>query len=193
MKSPLIVFFLFLFYFSVLGQETSKMIDPRDGKVYNTVDLNIVLEGGIYVHRVWIAENLNFKTEKSVCYKDEPAYCNKFGMLYNWEDVQTVCPQGWHLASEKEWKEAIETFGGLYSAGKSLKAEGSSNLNMILGGFGDAAGNYSDVGRSANYWVQGETIKLTAPMKSVNSAHNEIGEVLMRKTNYNSCRCVENY
>lgn len=193
MKSSLIVFFLFLFSFNAVGQEMGKMTDPRDGKVYNTVDLKITLEGGIYVHRIWMADNLGFKSDKSVCYKDEPAYCDAFGRLYNWADVQNVCPEGWHLANTKEWKEMVNTFGGLYSAGKAVKKDGVSNLNMIMGGFGETGGSYSDVGKSSNYWVQGEPQRFTAPMISVHNGHDEIAEVPIRKTNYNSCRCVENY
>lgn len=193
MKFSLAVFFLFLFSLNVVGQEMGKMTDPRDGKVYNTVDLKITLEGGIYVHRIWMADNLSFKSDKSVCYKDEPAYCDAFGRLYNWADVQNVCPEGWHLAKTKEWKEMIDTFGGLYSAGKAVKKEGLSNLNMIMGGFGEAGSSFSDVGKSANFWVQGEPQRFTAPMISINSAHDEVAEVPIRKTNYNSCRCVANY
>ncbi|MFY0651153.1 MAG: hypothetical protein JXQ96_03930 [Cyclobacteriaceae bacterium] len=178
---------------NVFAQEMSKMTDPRDGKIYNTVDLKITLEGGIYVHRVWMADNLSFASENSKCYKDEPAYCDAFGRLYNWADAQTVCPEGWHLATAKEWKEVISTFGGMYDAGKALKKDGASNLNMLMGGFGDGVGAFSDVGKSSNYWQLGEVEKNTAPMISIHGSHDELSDVMIRRSNFNSCRCVENY
>ena len=193
MKTSFTVLFLCLLSLNVLAQEMSKMTDTRDGKIYNTVDLKITLEGGIYVHRVWMASNLNFASDNSMCYKSEPAYCDAFGRLYNWADAQTVCPEGWHLATAKEWKEVISTFGGMYEAGKALKKDGASNLSMIMGGFGDVASTFSDVGKSANYWEKGEEGKNTAPMISIHNSHNELSEVQIRKTNYNSCRCVANY
>ncbi|MEQ9285670.1 MAG: FISUMP domain-containing protein [Cyclobacteriaceae bacterium] len=193
MKTNFTIFLLCLFSLNVVGQEMSKMTDPRDGKIYNTVDLKITLEGGIFVHRVWMADNLSYVTENSVCYKNEPAYCDAFGRMYNWADAQIACPEGWHLATSKEWGEVIGTFGGVYKAGKALKKDGASNLSMLMGGFGDVAGVFSDVGKSSNYWQMGEEQKYTAPMISIHGSHDELSEVQIRKSNYNSCRCVANY
>ena len=193
MKTRLFVFVLSLATFNLMGQEMSKMTDSRDGKTYNTVDLKITLEGGIYVHRVWMADNLAYKSEESKCYNDEPAYCDAFGRMYNWKEAQNVCPEGWHLANTKEWNEVIGSFGGMYKAGTAIKKDGETNLNMLMGGFGDVAGTYSDVGKSANYWQKGEEQKNTAPMVSVHGSHDELSIVQVRKSNVNSVRCVENY
>lgn len=88
------------------------MIDERDGQEYKTTIIN---------GKVWMAENLNYKTENSWCYSDIEENCVKYGRLYTGDaarngnlsnvcsgceakcndsiSVQGVCPSGWHLPS----------------------------------------------------------------------------------------------
>ncbi len=84
-------------------------IDSRDGNTYNTVQIG---------SQCWMAENMNYSTSNSWCYNDNAAYCNVYGRLYIWDaamagatssnsvpsGVQGVCPSGWHLPSDEEWK-----------------------------------------------------------------------------------------
>ena len=94
------------------AQEEGTMTDSRDGKEYKTIRLVIKMEAGITKTRVWMAENLDYASENSSCYKDEPAFCEAFGRLYPWEDAVSVCPEGWHLPAEKDWAEVIDSYGG---------------------------------------------------------------------------------
>ncbi|OWV26085.1 hypothetical protein B7988_07145 [Fibrobacter sp. UWB1] len=124
--------------------------DPRDGKVYKTVQYYMKLQSGntTFIDSFTVmAQNLNYadttidsttnvfddsKVEKR-CYQDDPWYCdNYFGALYTWSEalglpkvcdsvgvaddsrcniklgydakVQGVCPEGWHVMNETEWK-----------------------------------------------------------------------------------------
>lgn len=51
-----------------------------------------------------MAENLNYNSENSFCYDELKSNCDKYGRLYIWEIAKNVCPDGWHLPSDREWK-----------------------------------------------------------------------------------------
>lgn len=84
--------------------------DLRDGREYKYTTIG---------NQVWMAENLNYKTANSYCYKDNADNCTIYGRLYPIRDVYNLrdftspgCPQGWHLPTQAEWEELTETLGG---------------------------------------------------------------------------------
>ncbi len=102
------------------------IIDARDNQVYATTKIG---------NQVWMAENLNFKTDSSV-------RCSDHGFHYKWADaigkseeecgyghvcslprgnVRGICPNGFHLPSKSEWETLIEFAGGEEVAGLKLK------------------------------------------------------------------------
>lgn len=60
-------------------------------------------------NQLWMAENLNFKTDTgSACYSDKIENCEKYGRLYYWKMSLSVCPAGWHLPDTTEWLQLIQ-------------------------------------------------------------------------------------
>jgi uncharacterized protein (TIGR02145 family) len=103
---------LILLYTAASAQQHDSFTDFRDGKKYKIIKMEA---------QVWMAENLNFKTENGKCYNDKPANCEKYGQLYNWETAKIACPKNWHLPTDNEWKTLIAFAGGEKKAGKELK------------------------------------------------------------------------
>jgi uncharacterized protein (TIGR02145 family) len=88
-----------------------------EGKVYNTIQI---------FSQCWLKENLNVGTMiygiqnqenngiiEKYCYNDAPDSCAKNGGLYQWHEMmqttnqqgaQGICPPGWHLPTDEEWK-----------------------------------------------------------------------------------------
>lgn len=83
---------------STVGQEmpTSWFTDPRDGQLYETIQIK---------DRVWFRENLRYETPKSYCPNDNKREdeCDQ-GNFYVYTEVDTLCPEGWRLATNKDWE-----------------------------------------------------------------------------------------
>jgi len=81
----------------------------------------------------WMKENLNYEIGNSWCYDDDPENCVKYGRLYDWSTimngsgssnanpsgVQGICPDDWHIPSDREWKTLEGTADSIYNASYS--------------------------------------------------------------------------
>jgi uncharacterized protein (TIGR02145 family) len=135
--------------------EGNTFTDARDGKTYKTVKIS---------ERVWMAENLNVETKDSKCYDNKPANCDKYGRLYRWSTAMKVCPSGWHLPNEYEWKSL--DLGNSQTVGKKLKSASGWNKNgngldvfgftALPGGLGYSDGGFGNVGNDGFWWSSSE-------------------------------------
>ena len=85
-------------------------VDERDGQVYKYTTIG---------KQVWMAQNLSYNTEGSLCYYDEKD-CGVVGRVYSVENA--LCPAGWHVPSEDEWKQLFNAVGGDSLAKTRLRA-----------------------------------------------------------------------
>jgi uncharacterized protein (TIGR02145 family) len=135
--------------------------DPRDGERYRTVIIN---------GRTWLADNLRFAADDSWAYGDDPGTVATDGRLYTWDGAMAACPDGWHVASMREWLILAETFGGYRSnlddapesvarAERSFRAltpGGASGFDVHLAGFRDYFGAFRYWGVDAYFWSSTE-------------------------------------
>jgi uncharacterized protein (TIGR02145 family) len=173
--------------------------DKRDGKKYKTVKIGI---------RTWMAENLNYDENGSVCYDNKPENCNKYGKLYDWYAAKKTCPSGWYLPNTEEWQALVDFVGGKETAGKKLKAKSGWNadkgksgngtddygFSALPGGFGFSDGRFVHVGGIGDWWSASEDYSHNAffvldPYRG--------GEDAILGSNYDeydlfSVRCIQN-
>ncbi len=169
------------------------LTDPRDGKVYKTLTLDIALAGGVTVQRTWMTQNLNFEVPDSFCYQGEQAYCEVYGRLYTFRAAIAACPEGWHVPTIGEWTLLFRPFGGIHGAGIAIQKGGDSGIDLIRGGFADSSNKFQGVGISGNYWNAEKTSSNTSGLISLHKQKKEIHHSVIGLWHRNSCRCVKNY
>ena len=165
-----------------------------EGQVYNTIQI---------FSQCWLKENLNVGTMiqgyqemndngimEKYCYNNEPDSCTKYGGLYQWwemmqyttqQGVQGICPQGWHIPTDEDWKVlegAVDSQYGIgdqtwdnwgymgFDAGTNLKTTngwyGGGNgtdlfgFSGLPGGVRWSNGAFNDVGYAGNWWTSTE-------------------------------------
>jgi uncharacterized protein (TIGR02145 family) len=154
---------------SVYDADKNTMTDLRDGQVYKTTT---IAPAGKDYSEVWMAENLNYRTDNSWCGGGSgmtEGDCFVYGRLYTWSaamdsvgewstngkgcgygkicsptyPVRGVCPKGWHLPRKAEWGALISAVGGASMAGTKLKSISGWNYDDDYGNGGNGTDTYS--------------------------------------------------
>ena len=126
--------------------ECKYFVDSRDNQRYAYVVIG---------EQTWMADNLNYNIKNSKCYDDLDSNCDIYGRLYDWETALTVCPYGWHLPTNEEWK-VMTDYIGERTAGAKLKAtSGWHNNGNGTDEYGFSAlpgGGFEGVGLDGYWW-----------------------------------------
>ena len=203
---------------SVFGLNTNidSMIDPRDGTKYRIVKIG---------DRWWMAENLRYgveiSTDKEQTDNDtveryrlrQWSTDDTIGGVYRWQEAmnytiqnpQGICPDGWHLPSEKEFEILQHKFPYLYGC-RYFGKNGLSNLNLDLGSRGQRwdDGSFWDLPREGDFCSSSfrqESVGDCPYSLTFESEYNvfDIGfwdtsgpENKWSNTSYFSVRCIKN-
>src|SRR3989339_84306 len=111
--------------------------DNRDGNNYRTVKIG---------NQIWMAENLNYNVKGSECIN-----CSNNGRLYNYNQAEQACPDGWILPKGSDFKLLLGNLNK-YNLFESLILGGNSGFNALLIGFKDYQGGYYD-SKFASFWA----------------------------------------
>ncbi len=137
---------------------TVPFVDQRDGQSYATVVIG---------SQTWFAQNMNYSASSgSLCYGNDAGQCDLDGRLYTFTAAVEVCPAGWNLPSDDDWK-TLESILGMASdqleisgetaargtnQGAAIKEGGSSGFDAKLAGY--ATGSVFDLlGTDAYFWT----------------------------------------
>jgi uncharacterized protein (TIGR02145 family) len=170
-------------------------------------------------------------SDRAYCWYDNKSeYADTTGVLYSWGGamngsasvndttarVQGVCPSGWHLPSDEEWKELEMELGmsqavadkyewrGTYQGG-DLKEKGfshwdnpnlgstnSSGFTALSGGFRSNTGTYYGIGEYATFWsATEETGSSTIWYRALNFDKTQVYRYFVQGNRGVSVRCVE--
>ena len=213
----LIILLLFTVFIAKNCKSTSgnnNIVTDIDGNTYQTVVIN---------NQIWMQENLrttryndgtpipNITNNTEWRHQDTPAYTiydndleNKaiYGVLYNWYavgDRPGLCPKGWYVPSDSDWKileqylgmsiDDIKSTGirGSKASGQLKKSETTkwdeSNISAtnkteftaIPSGRRDARGEFIGLSASFTTWTSTDKTKSSATYRHLPAANDGIG------------------
>ncbi|BDS15549.1 FISUMP domain-containing protein [Aureispira anguillae] len=176
---------------------TASFIDERDGTEYCMVNIGT---------QTWMAENLNYQSDSAYQNPSNPSTINAvYGKLYPFSEANKVCPNGWHLPTDDEWKTLEINLGMSVTAANGLNERGTdegSGLKSIEGWDSSAVasvegtnavgfnalpagyrnpsyGPYFDLGETANFWTA--------------TVYDTTGGAWMRTMSYDKAGIIRNY
>jgi len=207
----------------------SDIATDYDGNKYKTVKIG---------NQCWMAENLKSNHYAdgiaiTEVYNYENEYGNglTYGYLYTWaavmngepssnsnpSGVQGVCPNGWHLPSDDEWKELEMTLGmssteasylgsrGTHNENQKLKEDedaflwvdhanrgtNSSGFTALPGGFRSFNGSFYSIEEYAYFWTATVYSETQSFARNLSYSSDYITRLNGNKLNCYSVRCVQ--
>jgi len=205
------------------GNEVSFTTSPApvtdiDGNIYNIVNIG---------SQTWFTSNLkttrlddgtaiaNVTDEATWSLLSTPAYAwynndivgyGEYGILYNWETVNTgqLCPAGWQVPTEGDMFTLETTLGGSTVAGGKLKEAGllhwlSPNtgatnefgFTALPGGFRNYMGMFMNLGTESNWWTS-SMLSVDPTFYTMNTNTAEIIHPMMFAKSGMYIRCMKN-
>lgn len=214
------------------GDEPDNTTDPcpetfsYQGKTYHGVMIG---------SQCWMKKSLDYETGNSSCYGDNPENCETFGRMYDWHTIMNgalgtnaapsgvrgICPEGWHVPSDREWQTlegTVDSQSGVntgiwtalayrgHDAGLNLKSKtGWDEANGVSGGGTDAYGfaahpggfwnsyenEYLGIGKELCFWTCTEQSEENSMFRQMSYAEDRIARYYGNKTSGFYVRCVK--
>ncbi|MDR0981818.1 MAG: PEGA domain-containing protein [Culturomica sp.] len=215
--------------------------DSRDNQVYSTVKIGSqcwMSKNLNYGSRV---SGDDYDTHKrtgvqKICYENSESNCSKYGGLYNWNEavngensgsikyvsgsstmIQGICPDGWHVPSDEEFK-TLEKYLGMSSSeadkewawrgtdeGRKLKSRDYWDVSSSTsgtnssgwdgrpgGGRNNSGGTFDYVGAYGYWWSSSENSSSDAWTRHLNYPEARVYRSNFNKSYGFSVRCLLN-
>lgn len=197
----------------------SGQVTDIDGNVYKTVKIG---------SQIWMAENLKttrysdgaeipnvtendvwagLNTDAFTWYSNSSnTYGESYGALYNWYAVGkgNLCPTGWHVPTDGEWKTLTDFLGGELVSGGKLKeattdywlspntgATNETGFSALPGGFREN-GSFIFIRKYGYYWTSSDGSASGTWTREMNFEHGEVKRFSRAKKSGLSVRCIKN-
>jgi uncharacterized protein (TIGR02145 family) len=217
------------YQFNVAVPEPFRFNDTRDNHEYQAVRIS---------SQIWMAENLAFLPRVAPTFNQggiwvygysgfDPAAARltenfaKYGCLYDWNTAvsdtmgngRDICPPGWHLPDDQEWKSMemalgmnpveLDSTGWRFSGdvGKKIKFEAgwdsdgngsnSSSFSALAAGYRYATGGFLGMGGFATFWTSSEYDDESAYRRYLYYNQGAIGRFNDFRTSGFSVRCIK--
>ncbi len=183
------------------------MTDIRDNREYPIVQIG---------SQCWMAANLNYGIRGNLgsaqtdncqvekyCLNDQETNCNLYGALYQWDELmryepglpgrQGLCPPGWHVPSEGEWSDMVDSFGGKSLAADSLKLSGAGHFQAKTGGlmYQNTMYSFATSGVSATaYWTSDAAGTRKAVAHGLTEQTGSVSDYHSGRENGFAVRCI---
>lgn len=174
----------------------SSTFSDRDGNEYGVVKIG---------NQTWMTENLRttkLNDGRVITPKFEakdastPSYCwynndnstqKGLGALYNWYTVNSgyLCPAGWKVASESDWKVLIASLGNTGTAFSKLTIAG---FKPAAGGYFD--GSFSGIGENGYWWCAPASLNSSGYIR-INRSYDIVYYGTTDKNKFYSVRCMK--
>ena len=137
-------------------------------------------------------------------YQNDPANGKRYGKLYNWyavTDPRGLAPEGWHVASDQEWRQCTTYLGGEDAAGTKMKSQtgwledgngtNSSGFSGLPAGCRDLNGTFANLGTMAFWWTSTPWNSDLAWYRCIDQSPWYVYRTNYYKANGYSVRCVQ--
>ena len=204
-------------------------VTDNDGNVYNTVLIG---------SQCWMKENLKTTTYRNgtpipnitggydwwhattgayVWYDNDISWKDIYGAIYNWKaiiDANGLCPQGWHVPGDNEWK-TLEMFLGMSQSdadkvgwdrgtdeGQQLKSitgwfsnNGTDEVGFtaLPGGWRYDSGGFYNMSYFGRWWSSTAASSTHAWYRALKNVSIHVNRDNYYKEGGNSVRCIRDY
>ncbi|MFW5835562.1 MAG: FISUMP domain-containing protein [bacterium] len=188
--------------------------DTVDGTVYRTLQLGDQLWMVDNINRGQIIDGSRDQEDNGVidkyCYDNNPVLCDQYGGLYQWEEAMQyetsessrgICPAGWHIPSDSEWK-ILELFLGMpgevagdefwrgIDQGMKIQPGGETGFEALRGGNRFLNGEFHQIGNMGYFWTSTRDEASHAWRRGVGLDEDGIYRSVNHKSFGFSVRCV---